>query len=238
MEYSALNISSLLEQNKFRYEKKYHIRSEFENLLNISIKKHPALFSLAYPARYINNIYFDTKDHSHYWDNVEGLAKRIKVRIRWYGEQFGSVSSPILEFKIKDNMTGSKLSFQMSDFTVASSLSLEQVHEQFKLLPIDNSVKEYLLTLEFILMNRYYREYYVSQDGDFRLTVDSNLSFIKLSNRENYFLNKIDYPYSKILELKYDAHLEPKSSIVSSALPFRMTRSSKYIYGAQLLKIL
>jgi hypothetical protein len=235
---APLIISSLLGSDIFRYEKKYHIRSEYDNLLKISIIKHPALFRLAFPARYINNIYFDTKDYSHYWDNVEGLAKRIKVRIRWYGDQFGSVSNPVLEFKIKDNMTGSKLSFHMSNFNVDSSLLIEQIHEQFKLLPIDKSLKEYLLTLNFVLMNRYYRDYFISQDNDFRLTVDKELSFIKLSNRENYFLNKIDYPYSKILELKYDAYLEPKSSFVSSALPFRMTRSSKYIYGAQLLKIL
>ena len=140
------------------------------------------MFSSAYPARYVNNIYFDTKNYSHYWDNVEGLAKRIKVRIRWYGEQFGVVSSPILEFKIKDNLTGTKLSFPMSAFTLDSSLSIEQIHEQFKLLPVDKSMKEYLLTLELVLMNRYHREYFISQDADFRLTVDSKLSFVKLSD--------------------------------------------------------
>jgi len=193
---------------------------------------------LAYPARYINNIYLDTNDYSHYWDNVEGLSKRIKVRIRWYGDSMGSVNSPVLEFKIKDNMLGSKVSFPMSSITVDSSLTIEQIHEQFKVLPIANPIKAYLLTLRLSIMNRYHREYFTSQDGDFRFTVDSDLSFTELSNRENYFTNKIEYAYSKVLELKYDSDLDSRASIVSRAIPFRMTRSSKYVIAMQLLKIL
>jgi len=232
-----LSILFLLEPKSFRYEKKYHIRSEYENLIRISIKKHPSIFSSAHPTRYVNNIYLDTNDYSHYWDNEAGVAKRIKVRIRWYGDGFGIANSPVLEFKIKENMLGSKVSYPLVNFIVDSSLTIEQIHEQFKLLPIKDSVREYLLSLQFSLMNRYSREYFISQDGDFRLTVDSELGFTKLSNRENYFVNKVDYPYSKILELKYDSHLESDSSIVSSAIPFRMTRSSKYLYGMKLLKI-
>lgn len=193
---------------------------------------------MAYPARYINNIYLDTNDYSHYWDNVEGLSKRIKVRIRWYGDSMGSVNSPVLEFKIKDNMLGSKVSFPMSSITVDSSLTIEQIHEQFKVLPIANPIKAYLLTLRLSIMNRYHREYFTSQDGDFRFTVDSDLSFTELSNRENYFTNKIEYAYSKVLELKYDSDLDSRASIVSRAIPFRMTRSSKYVIAMQLLKIL
>jgi hypothetical protein len=48
---------------------------------------------------------------SSYWDNVSGLSKRVKVRIRWYGDLYGHIQSPILEFKIRNNTLGSKVSF-------------------------------------------------------------------------------------------------------------------------------
>jgi len=233
-----LNLSPLLIPEAYRYERKFHVRSENENMVYISIKKHPAVFSSAFSSRYINNIYLDTNDYSHYWDNVAGLAKRIKVRIRWYGECFGAINTPVLEFKIKDNQLGGKVSFPLAHINVDSSLSIEQIHERFKLLPIPAPLIDYLLTLRMSLMNRYRREYFISQNGDFRFTVDSELSFTKLYNSDKNSFHKIKYPYSKILELKYDSCLDNEASMIASNTPFRVTRSSKYVFGMQLLKIL
>ena len=37
----------------------------------------------------------------NFFDNVYGNVNKIKPRIRWYGELFGLVEHPILEYKIK-----------------------------------------------------------------------------------------------------------------------------------------
>jgi len=85
------------------------------------LRNHPAVFGLDYPSRYVNNIYLDTNDYTHYWDNVAGLSKRIKVRIRRYGDSHGFIANPVLEFKIKDNMLGSKVSIPMDNINLDST---------------------------------------------------------------------------------------------------------------------
>ena len=42
-------------------------------------------FNYVYNNRIVNNIYFDTLKDTSFYENIEGLKKRIKYRVRWYG---------------------------------------------------------------------------------------------------------------------------------------------------------
>jgi len=191
------------------------------------------MFSQAYPERFVNNIYFDTLNMSHYWDNVAGITPRIKVRIRWYGELLGEIKKPVLEFKLKNNMLGSKTSFMLDPLTIDRSSSLDIIKERFRKLEISDALKEYLLSLRFSLMNRYRRQYFESLDNRFRVTIDSDLDFFHISPEQNHFLRKIRNPLTTILELKYEEQYDDEASFISNYFPFRMTKSSKYVSGVQ-----
>ena len=66
-----------------RYELKYHlelnsnISNSFFNLLNEKFIK-------PYEDRSIESLYFDDRHSSFYNDSIEGVAKRVKVRLRGY----------------------------------------------------------------------------------------------------------------------------------------------------------
>ena len=78
-------------------------------------------------------------------------------------------------------------------------------------------------------------EYFQSFDKKFRITLDSQLKYFLPSSK--YFLQK---PYAihqklSILELKYDKIHEDKAYYISSFIPFRMSKFSKYIVGMNLI---
>ena len=81
------------------------------------------------------------------------------------------------------------------------------------------------------LINRYNRRYFVSYDNRFRVTVDKDLrfyagsSFLSPFMQESVKLNKV------IVELKLHSSEISNGSEISSILPFRMTKSSKYVLG-------
>ena len=81
------------------------------------------------------------------------------------------------------------------------------------------------------LVNRYVREYFISADKKFRITIDNEQAFYGIKNKYNSFLNKfVDFD-NTILELKYDKGHDSEASIISSQFQFRMTKSSKYVNG-------
>ena len=72
-----------------RYERKRRVTSLESACLLQMIWQHPARLDRLYPPRYINNVYLDTYVHSYFFDHVNGVPKRKKVRVRWYGELEG-----------------------------------------------------------------------------------------------------------------------------------------------------
>lgn len=71
-----------LKVSDFRKERKFVIEGFGLAQVEAVVRSHPALFSCPFSARYINNIYFDTREFRNYRDNVAGSMKREKFRIR------------------------------------------------------------------------------------------------------------------------------------------------------------
>ncbi len=210
----------------FRYERKFMITDYSEYEIEEHIKSHHAFFRPIYQARHINNIYFDSLNFSAYHENVSGEEDREKTRIRWYGKNITDINKPKLEFKIKRGLLGTKKIYDLENF------NLEEISPDFfneKKISKDVSLK--LKSLKPILLNRYKRKYYRSHDGNFRITVDTELSYYFLSfNKISLMKKQPDYG-KIILELKYDKEHENKAQNISSKLPFKLTKNSKYLSG-------
>jgi SPX domain protein involved in polyphosphate accumulation len=197
------------------------------------IKFHPACFSEIFFERTVNNIYFDTFGFQNYYDNVEGSRERLKVRIRWYGNLFGNISSPVLEHKIKKGLLGKKDSFLLGDFLLDKNFHKSTIEGAAKGAKLPPNVKDELLTLHPALLNSYVRRYFLSADKKFRVTVDRQLSYYRISYGQNTFLNSFTNHSGTVLELKYDAEFEPEAKEVATLFPFMMTKNSKYLSGIE-----
>lgn len=215
----------------FRYERKFFIESLNENEIETLILMHPALFREIYYRRRINNIYFDTFSHAHYFDNIDGADKRLKVRLRWYGDTFGEVKDPALEVKLKHNLHVGKLVYPITPFILDKNFSLRGIQKTFSEAGIPEALKMHLAHLRFALLNSYSRKYFLSADRNYRITVDTQMEAHRILSSGNTFLSKEIDRANVILELKYNKSQDEHVDEITNFFPLRITRSSKYVDG-------
>jgi len=141
----------------------------------------------------------------------------------------------VLEMKIKKGVVGSKISYPLEAILMDGSLTIETIRNTFKESRIPDVVKLFLLDLKFSLFNFYKRKYFLSADKKFRITIDSDLGFLRLSPLNNTFSHVQMDRTNTILELKYEKEADDYAERITNYFPFRMTKSSKYVAGVELL---
>jgi hypothetical protein len=217
----------------YRYERKFVVdRIDRHQVMGL-IKRHPAMFYQPYPPRINNNLYMDTADMVNYQDNVVGSADRRKVRIRWYGDLMGLVDEPVLEFKIKRGLVGTKRQYRVPGFAVEHGLNTKDLMRRTVASDLPPEVRSYLRTVNIVLMNNYQRRYFVSRDGRFRLTLDTRMAYYRIGGMSSWMARKQTDQRNVILELKYGIDDDAAASKVSTFFPFRVTKSSKYVQGIE-----
>lgn len=220
-------------RREYRYERKFFINQLSSQEVLALVKRHPAFFSEIYPPRYINNIYFDHPLLLNFADNINGAPLRKKARIRWYHDLFGKVTQPMLEFKLKEGLMGTKISYPFPDFRFQKKFSEHYLREIINTSELPPEVILYLKTVEPVLTNRYQRWYLATPDRAYRVTVDVDLSYYHINKFNNQFLfHQVDRQ-AIIVELKYQQEHDPRVDRISAGFPFRMTRSSKYVQGIE-----
>ncbi len=222
----------------YRYERKYLIENLDRHQFELLARNHPAIFSETFPPRRINNIYLDTVQRQCYLDNECGASERIKVRIRWYGEGFGEITRPVLEFKIKKNMLGRKRQFELAPFNFDREFQAELVRDLIARSELPEDIHEILQVVEPSLFNTYDRKYFVSVCNRFRLTLDWNLQFFHLAYPLIDKWPSGAFEGLSVVELKYDQTEDAKAHLLSSWFPFRVNRSSKYCLGLEEISFL
>jgi len=208
-----------------RYERKYKIESIGADVVRQVVINHPSSFRKTFPDRKVNNIYFDNTVLSAYFDNVEGVPDRRKYRVRWYGDDIFKIENPRLEIKIKSNQLGYKESYAISEFKLNDLSNLAQVI---------NAKTRSLNIFQPTLINSYSRSYYGTTDGKYRITIDRDLQYFSLLNARIFTRFQIE-DQAVVMELKYDETLDEDVSFIQQYIPFRYSKSSKYVTGLNLL---
>ncbi len=218
----------------YRYERKFLLDDLPIWQVVTIIKLHPGMFSETYPPRFVNNLYLDSPDMENYYDNVNGAALRRKVRVRWYGTPFGKKNHPVLEIKVKNGLAGTKYAYPLAPFCLDQSFSSRYFRSILLNSGLPENVYRDLSRYEVVLLNRYYRYYYASRDDNFRVTLDSQMSFYRVNSTiGNSFLHRQMNHRNLVVELKYDIDQDLKANRVASFFPFRVTKNSKYVEGIE-----
>lgn len=221
------------EQDTFRYERKFLVQSRSHQIVEAVVRQHPALFRKAFPDREVSNIYFDSADHQSLRDNIEGVRNRTKTRIRWYGELRGPARHPKLEFKIKRGLVGTKATFPLAAIDTWDGRIGPCVSDQLRNSALPEAVGLRMSLIRPTLLNSYWRKYFVSADGRFRITIDRDLRFYR--PRSPWTRAPELQRGTSVLELKYARGDDVAASAVAQDLGFRLTRNSKYVTGMALL---
>lgn len=226
-----------LPEDVYRYERKFLLDELDVKSLEMMIQMHPAFFRELYPQRSNNNIYYDTPGFDFYRHNVEGYANRLKVRIRWYGDLWGRIEKPVLEFKVKNGLVGRKPTFKLKPFDISPDLSGDDLVRFLDDPAVPEGVRVELLGLKPALINRYRRKYFLSADGRFRLTLDTFPEFFVVPPFRNAIKKSVLFPERLIMEIKFIQKAERDIDQITRYFPFRMTKSSKYVDGVDSLDL-
>ncbi len=215
----------------WRYERKFTAHGVPLAEVAMILRLHPACFRTAFPQRSVNNLYLDQADLRSFHTHTNGAAVRQKVRIRWYGAACGEVAHPVLEVKRKRGQVGNKSRFPLAPFVYGPGFDFAAVRRDALRRIDDVAIAEFVSGAEGALVNRYEREYLLSADRRFRLTIDRKLRFERVHGRGVDSASAVDERDAVILELKYDVADEGAAQQVTRRLPFRVGKYSKYLQG-------
>jgi SPX domain protein involved in polyphosphate accumulation len=219
----------------YRYERKFLVNARTGSSTEMGIKLNPAIFSPLFNPRTVNNIYLDSPALHHYFMNLHGATARTKVRIRWYGDLLGPLPSPVLEFKTKKGLLGQKKAFPLKSFCLDQTFDGKSLRMSLQSSSLPEEVHHLLADLQPTLVNSYSRKYYQSANRKYRLTQDSKLRFLRVRPGHNTWLCQAPHCDLEVVELKYDQIHADGADEIAAALPFRMTRMSKYVFGVESL---
>jgi SPX domain protein involved in polyphosphate accumulation len=217
--------------NVLRCERKFVIDDLSVDEIEDVILHHPAMFRPIFSERFVNNIYFDSLEFMSYYQAIEGLAQRKKIRVRWYGDLSGYIKSPILETKKKWGSVGKKETQPLSSFELEDLFFKPETLGLSKEISMSENLKIGLYYLEAKLINRYSRKYFLSANGRYRITLDFNIQFYPVRPFPPVFLkNTTCEPYN-VLELKHNHIYDNDATKITRYLPFRLSKNSKYVSG-------
>jgi len=224
-------------KHNYRYERKFTVPNTHDfKTIEHQIKQNRHLFREVFHERQVNNIYFDSQGYNYYSDNVLGVSDRKKIRIRWYGDTFGKIETPVLEIKFKKGLVGDKWSYKLKSFILNDKFTSAYIQKIFTDSSLPKPILENLKMVLPMLLNSYSRRYYLSANNKFRTTVDFNLLYYRIDKRFNNFNLKPVKDENKVVELKYGLDDDNSASAISTQFSFRLNKNSKYVNGINAFK--
>ena len=215
-----------LQENINRFEKKWTLQNIDLTSFLIAIYRSPFLFKESFKPRKINSIYFDDKNFSAIRQNIEGINKKRKYRIRWYGGK-EILKSPLLEVKEKEGFIVTKSMHKINELNIIkleSSGSLEKIED------IVNKKLNLRNKIEPILTTHYLRSYFISSNKIVRATIDREIKSLPLYRKGN--INLFKEFKEIILEIKYDTNLDIYVRENLKNITARLSKNSKFVNSA------
>lgn len=212
----------------FRFETKFCCTLHHIDAVYSWLYRSGHFIKKQYPDRYVNNIYFDWFNLSDASDNLIGLGRREKLRLRWYGAEDARVPMR-LERKIKRDLLGTKHVLEVAEMQLGG-MSREQLADVLASVQCD-SPRADLRLRNPVIRNRYLREYFIDVAERVRITIDREQAFFSIDVRHDVLRgNRIDYPVY-VIEVKYDKEDVPRLKELMDGFPLRPVRHSKYLAG-------
>ena len=210
-----------------RLERKWTYINVNNLILYNALLRSNFYFSVHYPKRKINSLYFDDLKYSSINENLDGISQKKKYRIRWYGSK-NKLNNPIFEIKSKKNYESFK---RLTNLKKLNNLFIFK-HENL------NFVKEFLNNqyrfnkiIYPVLTTHYDREYLISNNGLIRATLDYNIQSVFLKENNDLNINR-NYYSNTILEIKYDVNLDKYVRENLKNISSRLSKNSKFVTSA------
>ncbi len=212
-----------------RYELKFVAYEHNYNTIINWIKLHELNFSKIYDSRIVNNIYFDDEAYSSYKSNIYGDSSRVKLRYRWYGNVRDSIKG-VFEIKFKRNLYGWKKKINIDGLDIIKINNWKIICNSI-LNKLPKKEREFFkFNSKPKIINQYHRDYFLSKNNKFRITVDKNHSIYdqRFYSYPNY-LKKTLSQRIIVMEFKFSRKDRLEIDRLMDSIPIRSSRNSKYV---------
>ena len=218
--------------HRLRHELKFLISHAEYNALAAAISVFmPADENSAEGGYAIRSLYFDDIYQSAYEDKQAGIQRRRKYRVRIY-----NLSDEVIKFEIKDKYDSyiSKRSASITREDVESMLNRDF---SFMIRSDSAALRSGYIDAQTKLLHPavvvdYFREAYVGEEGNVRITFDSDLR-AGFSSFDIFDRDMVTLPAMQegtlTLEVKYDDYLPTTVQKLLAPLNSRQTTLSKYV---------
>ena len=202
--------------NDLRIEKKIVLGVHKSDFLKKKLLENG--FTRHFQDREISSLYIDTIDYNNAKDNINGISRRKKIRLRWYNNDTSEI---FIEEKNKNNFTVWKniesFNFKLNKQNLLKKFSCLSTFKNNNFLKNNN--------YKFILRTNYKRSYWLSSNNKIRATIDDNLKTSSFFS--NNFINLPD----TILEFKFSPEDENnfRDLFRENFYDLRMNKYSKYV---------
>jgi hypothetical protein len=216
---------------EYRFELKLVLPEAHRSLLDAALRLHPMGLRMHFPPRRVNSLYFDSEGLARLDQNHAGIARRCKLRYRWYGEDLAG-DGGVVELKRRRGRLGTK-----SLFPIAGPVDLQRMDWRELLVVLRRQLPpEGALALRAftrpVLLNRYRRRYLATPDRRVRVTVDEDQIFLgQWGTRRPNLRHRDPAPREIVVEVKAAREDEEAVRRVLAHLPSTPARNSKYVNG-------
>ena len=210
-----------------RLERKWAYNNVNNLILYNALLRSNFYFSVHYPKRQINSLYFDDLNYSSINENLDGISEKKKYRIRWYGSK-NKLNNPIFEIKIKKNFENYKKLFNLKELDNLFIFKYKNLDFTKEFL---NNKYRFNKIIYPVLTTHYDREYFISNNGLVRATMDYNLQSVYVRENKDLNINR-NYYSNTILEMKYDVNVDKYVRDNLKNISSRLSRNSKYVNSA------
>lgn len=184
-----------------------------------------------FSPRIVQSIYFDTHEGRALHENLAGVAKREKLRFRWYGPETRGVVGR-LELKTRDNLLGTK-----QVLPIATRTDIERVsrHSLMRAILADCTPmwRDRLIGMEPVQWIRYQRTYMATPDARLRITLDRDLRAHDLRN--DLLIRSIKntiLPRMLVVECKTAAEDRELIEDLMQRIPLLVDKCSKFVIAS------
>jgi hypothetical protein len=187
---------------------------------------------VTFPKRFVNTLYFDTFAFECVRDNIVGLPRRRKFRLRWYHRETATGGYGVqFEIKSRENRAGYKELFpvpisvgELLEFDLKSIGRLID-----KAVPYSAQVPSEVFHNPVVHV-LYYRNYFEVEPG-IRVTLDTEVQVFGLQASSRLYQRKPTSYSRNVVEIKYDLKDRERVSRLLARGNMSPVRHSKYLAG-------
>jgi hypothetical protein len=187
------------------------------------------------PISLVSSLYFDDASLGAYRENLDGVGKRAKVRLRWY-DQRDKEGRLHFEVKRRTDLTMDKDRLAILSRTPLPSLTFQDILRELSAILPAKPREALMRRPEPVLISEYKREYFREHYSPVRITIDFDITYFDQSGRRRPGKKfGVRTPEWVIVEGKAPVGEELRLRRLLFPLQPRVTRSSKYVMGCQRL---